>query len=58
MMERTILHRILQLNEEHELKALEVLYNGKIEKLSKKAERELAKRIKWTVESDEDEDFG
>ena len=41
---------------EHELKALEVLYNGKNEKLSKKKERELAKRIKWTVERDEDDD--
>ena len=42
-------------SKENELKVLEVLYNGRDQKLARKAERELVKRVMWTVDSDEEE---
>ena len=42
---------------ENELKALDILCNCKNKKLAKKAEKELAKRVQWTVDSDEDCDI-
>ena len=47
---------IIAANQESELRTLDILYNGKDAKLAKKAGKELAKRIKWTVKSDDETD--
>jgi hypothetical protein len=41
---------------ELELKGLEILFNGRNAKLARKAQKEIAKRVKWTIASDDEED--